>query len=221
MTKEITAALCKFIQQVGTIEEKDTAQYGKFADLSTVLSTVNPALAANGLAVVHTTKVLEGKNILITNLLHTSGEFITSEMLLPNNTGGGGNNGGGSGDTGYNYDASTGTITIDITKIYQTLQTVGSGIVLSGSNTFTSLGLIVIRVSNSSVRALSRNCTHAGFTVDFDSVNNNLPCSAQGGSHGSIFNLDGSVQRGPASRALTSYNASINSEGTIITINQN
>jgi hypothetical protein len=91
LTKEITAALCKFIQQVGTIEEKDTAQYGKFADLSTVLSTVNPALAANGLAVVHTTKVLEGKNILITNLLHTSGESITSEMLLPNNTGGGGN----------------------------------------------------------------------------------------------------------------------------------
>ena len=91
MTKEITKALCKFIQTVGTIEEKDTAQYGKFADLSTVLSTVNPALAANGLAVVHTTKVLEGKNILITNLLHTSGESITSEMLLPNNTGGGGN----------------------------------------------------------------------------------------------------------------------------------
>ena len=91
MTKEITAALCKFIQQVGTIEEKDTAQYGKFADLSTVLSTVNPALAANGLAVVHTTKVLEGKNILITNLLHTSGESITSEMFLPVNTGGRGN----------------------------------------------------------------------------------------------------------------------------------
>ncbi len=91
MTKEITAALCKFIKQVGTIEEKDEAQYGKFADLSTVLSTVNPALAANGLAVVHTTKVLEGKNILITNLLHTSGESITSEMLLPVNTGGRGN----------------------------------------------------------------------------------------------------------------------------------
>ena len=91
MTKEITAALCKFIQQVGTIEEKDTAQYGNFADLSRVLSTVNPVLAANGLAVVHTTKVVEGKNVLITNLLHTSGETITSEMLLPNNTGGGGN----------------------------------------------------------------------------------------------------------------------------------
>ena len=91
MTKEIRAALCKFIKQVGTIEEKDDAQNGKFADLSTVLTTVNPALASNGLAVVHTTKVVEGKNVLITNLLHTSGESITSEMLLPNNTGGGGN----------------------------------------------------------------------------------------------------------------------------------
>ena len=91
MTKEITLALTKFIQQVGTIEEKDTAQYGKFADLSTVLSTVNPALAANGLAIVHTTKVEDNKNILITNLLHTSGESITSEMLLPINTGGRGN----------------------------------------------------------------------------------------------------------------------------------
>ena len=140
-------------------------------------------------------------------------------------TGGGDNNGGGNnggtGDTGYNFDASTGTITIDITKIYQSLQTVGSGIVLSGSNTFASLGLIVIRASNSSVRALSRNCTHAGFSVNFDGANNNLPCSQQGGSHGSIFNLDGSVQKGPATRALTSYNASINSEGTLITITQN
>jgi Rieske Fe-S protein len=134
---------------------------------------------------------------------------------------GGGNNGGGTGDTGYNFDASTGTITIDITKIYQSLQTVGSGIVLSGSNTFASLGLIVIRASNSSVRALSRNCTHAGFSVNFDGANNNLPCSQQGGSHGSIFNLDGSVQKGPATKALTSYNASINSEGTLITITQN
>ena len=124
----------------------------------------------------------------------------------------------GDGDTGYNFDASTGTITIDITKIHQSLQTVGSGIELRGSITFTSLGLIVIRESSSSVRALSRNCTHAGFSVDFGG--DSLPCSQQSGSHGSIFNLDGSVQKGPATRALTSYNASINSEGTLITITQ-
>ena len=52
---------------------------------------------------------------------------------------GGGDNGGGTGDTGYNYDTSTGIITIDITMIYQTLQTVGLGIMLSGSDTFDSL----------------------------------------------------------------------------------
>jgi hypothetical protein len=83
LTKEITAALCKFIQQVGTIHEKDNAQFGEFADLSTVLSVVNPALAANGLSVIHTTKILEGKNVLVTNLMHTSGEIISSEYLLP------------------------------------------------------------------------------------------------------------------------------------------
>lgn len=86
MTKEITLALTKFIQQVGTIEEKDNAQFGKFADLSTVLSTINPALAANGLAVIHTTKIYENRNVLVTNLMHTSGELITSEYLLPSAT---------------------------------------------------------------------------------------------------------------------------------------
>ena len=84
LTKEITAALCKFIQEVGTIEEKSDAQYDKFADLSTVLSVVNPALAANGLIVTNTTKIVEDKNILSVQLMHISGETLPpSETLLP------------------------------------------------------------------------------------------------------------------------------------------
>ena len=84
MTKEITAALCKFIQEVGTIEEKSDAQYDKFADLSTVLSVVNPALAANGLIVTNTTKIVEDKNILSVQLMHISGEILPPrEILLP------------------------------------------------------------------------------------------------------------------------------------------
>ena len=84
MTKQITAALCKFIQEVGTIEEKSDAQYDKFADLSTVLSVVNPALAANGLIVTNTTKIVEDKNILSVQLMHISGETLPpSEILLP------------------------------------------------------------------------------------------------------------------------------------------
>ena len=83
MTKEITKALCKFIQEVGTIEEKANAQFGKFADLSSVLSVVNPVLARNGLVVIHTTEILEGRNVLVNNLMHISGEIVASKYLLP------------------------------------------------------------------------------------------------------------------------------------------
>ena len=131
---------------------------------------------------------------------------------------GGGDTGGGGGSTGYNYDANTGTITIDITMIHTTLQTVGSGIALSGSVTFDNKGIIVLRTSNTGVRALSRNCTHQGNAVNIDSTNNNLPCSFQGENHGSIFDFNGNVISGPATSALTSYNSSLNAEGTIITI---
>ena len=83
MTKEITAALCKFIQEVGTIKEEANAHFGQFADLSGVLSVVNPVLARNGLVVIHTTEILEGRNILVTNLMHISGEIVASKYLLP------------------------------------------------------------------------------------------------------------------------------------------
>ena len=84
MTKEITTALCKFIQEVGTIKEEANAQYGKFADLSGVLSVVNPVLAKNGLIVTNTTKIVEDNNILTVQLLHISGESLPpSEILLP------------------------------------------------------------------------------------------------------------------------------------------
>ena len=129
---------------------------------------------------------------------------------------GGGSGGGSGGDTGYNYDAATGTITIDISKIHTTLQSVGSGIALSGSVTFDNKGIIVLRTSNTGVRALSRNCTHQGNAVNIDSANNNLPCSFQGENHGSIFDFNGNVVSGPATNPLTQYNASLS--GTIITI---
>ena len=130
-------------------------------------------------------------------------------------TGGGGDTGGG-GSTGYNYDANTGTITIDITMIHTTLQTVGSGIALSSSITFDNKGIIVLRTSNTGVRALSRNCTHQGNIVNIDSTNSNLPCSAQTSGHGSVFDFSGNVVSGPATSSLTQYNASLS--GTIITI---
>ena len=136
------------------------------------------------------------------------------------NNGGGGDNGGGDngggdnggGDTGYNYDPATGTITIDISKIYTTLQTVGSGIMLASNITFDDRGIIVLRTSGNSVKALSRRCTHQGQTVNIDAANNNLLCP----SHDSVFDFNGNVISGPASSSLAQYSASIN--GNIITI---
>ena len=128
------------------------------------------------------------------------------------NSGGGGGNGGG--NTGYNYDPTTGVITIDTSMIYQTLQNTGGAIALSGSDTFDNRGIIVLRTSNTGVRALSRNCTHAGFTVNINTAANNLVCP----SHNSIFDLNGNVVSGPASGALTRYSASLS--GSIITITQ-
>ena len=79
--------------EVGTIVESETAkiqtqkgsgyQY-KYADLSKVLKVVNPALAENGLFVSNSTKVVDGQNILVVSLFHTSGESLPpSEILLP------------------------------------------------------------------------------------------------------------------------------------------
>jgi hypothetical protein len=86
-TKNITAALAAFHQTVGTIDKTARAQYGNFADLSTVLSVITPALCKHGLALVQTFETDRYEenvigDLLITKLLHTSGECIRSECRL-------------------------------------------------------------------------------------------------------------------------------------------
>jgi hypothetical protein len=88
--KNITAALSAFHQTVGTIEKAARAQYGHFADLSTVLSAITPALATNGLALVQTFDIDGDADVLITTLYHTSGESITSRARLVRVEGAGG-----------------------------------------------------------------------------------------------------------------------------------
>jgi cytochrome b6-f complex iron-sulfur subunit len=72
--------------------------------------------------------------------------------------------------------------------------------------------LIVGRVSATEVVALSSICTHAGCTVRFASTRMSCPC------HGSLFGLDGSVQRGPATRPLTSYATTFDPASNVVTI---
>ena len=75
---ELTKALIQFHKDVGVIKKDAKAQYGRFADLCGVLSTVTPALLKNDL--VLTQEFLEDS--LVTTLRHTSGETISSTSKL-------------------------------------------------------------------------------------------------------------------------------------------
>lgn len=63
----------------------------KFADLASVRDTVVPALSANGISIAQTLNVgiLEGDGnviLVVTRLLHASGQWIESRCPIPNGT---------------------------------------------------------------------------------------------------------------------------------------
>ena len=64
---------------------KDTANpffKSKYADLSSVWESARELLAANGLGIVQTTRLLESCTVLHTKMVHTSGQYITSDYPL-------------------------------------------------------------------------------------------------------------------------------------------
>lgn len=81
----LTAALVAFHQDVATIHETSTAQYGAYADLSTVLSAILPALSKNGIRLSQTFQPWGEDGtamLLVTSLKHVSGEEETSRLPL-------------------------------------------------------------------------------------------------------------------------------------------
>jgi hypothetical protein len=79
-------ALIKFHDVAPAITKGTDAQYGKFADLATILTTIRPAMKECGLTV---TQAFEDGN-LVTVLWHVSGERLQSTVELVT-TGGRGN----------------------------------------------------------------------------------------------------------------------------------
>jgi hypothetical protein len=56
----------------------------KYAELSTLIDATRPALAANGLVVIQTPRVVGNKAVEVsTMLLHSSGEFLAHDVVLP------------------------------------------------------------------------------------------------------------------------------------------
>ena len=82
-SQPLIEALVSFHKTVPAIGKTANAQYGKFADLETVLSTVTPHLIKNGLVVSQTFEPSEGVDpILVTKLLHVSGAEIVSRLPM-------------------------------------------------------------------------------------------------------------------------------------------
>lgn len=86
--KSINQALVKFQSQLRPVSKDSENPFFKssYADLSSILQAVMPILSANGLAVSQPMRVDGDKTILITKLIHESGEELVSEMILPHNS---------------------------------------------------------------------------------------------------------------------------------------
>lgn len=65
--------------------------------------------------------------------------------------------------------------------------------------------IMVVRVSDTEVVAVSAICTHAGCSMDYSAGQQLLDCPC----HGSQFATDGSVLRGPATRPLRVYTVTL------------
>jgi len=88
--------------------------------------------------------------------------------------------------------------TIDISQsAYQALNTPG-GTVIKDS-------IIIARLSDNSIVALSSICTHQGGTVEYQKNNNRFYCP----NHGSNFSTSGNVINGPAGSPLKQYTTAL------------
>lgn len=85
--KSIATALVKFQSQLKPVEKGSENPFYKsnYANLSDILQAVVPLLSSCGLSITQPMRVTENGTILITRLLHESGELIESEMVLPHN----------------------------------------------------------------------------------------------------------------------------------------
>jgi len=80
----LVEALVNFHKTVPAINKTAKAQYGNFADLATVLSTVTPHLIKSGLVVSQGFEPSSHDNnpVLVTQLLHISGAQLVSRLPM-------------------------------------------------------------------------------------------------------------------------------------------
>ena len=72
---------------------------------------------------------------------------------------------------------------------------------------------VLVKLPNGNYEALSAKCTHLGCTVAFRQTEDIFYCNC----HGSEFNIDGKVLKGPAALPLTQYAVSISGNEIYVT----
>jgi cytochrome b6-f complex iron-sulfur subunit len=102
-------------------------------------------------------------------------------------------------------------ITLDLTKPEnQSLAAAGGALALE-ANSLDPKGLLLFRKDESTVLAFSRKCTHLGCAVgEFKDGVASCPC------HGSQYDTNGKVVKGPAPTSLQTYPATLS--GSTVTI---
>jgi Rieske Fe-S protein len=86
-----------------------------------------------------------------------------------------------------------------------------------GGSTILEVGerrILFVRDSEETVRAFAPACTHRQVTVKYDHKNRRLNCPA----HGSRFDLQGEVLRGPAKEPLPTHKATLAGDRIILTL---
>lgn len=75
-----------------------------------------------------------------------------------------------------------------------------------------SKALLLIRDKKDTVKAIDATCTHEGCAVEYNSKAKKIKCPC----HGSEFNLDGKVLKGPAAKPLPTYKSHLSGDRVII-----
>lgn len=83
--KELATALAKAQAEMknATLNKVNPHFKSKYADLAEIIDTTRAVLAKHGLSVVQTTEIQDGQLVLVTTLLHTSGQSLCGAYPLP------------------------------------------------------------------------------------------------------------------------------------------
>jgi Rieske Fe-S protein len=117
---------------------------------------------------------------------------------------------GASVPAGSSTDSGAG-ITLDLTQPENLGLAAVGGVLALEANRLDSKGMLLYRLDDRTVLAFSRKCTHQGCALGgFNSGVAVCPC------HGSQYDTNGNVVKGPATAALKAYPAVLN--GSTVTI---